>query len=96
MCLPGVEEGDDDGDGDGDGLVGVGDAELVGVGELLAEADGLADCEVFGDDVGLTDFVGLGLPTVGLGGSCGCTTTTLEGVGLGRGLTVLGDGADAR
>ncbi len=69
------------------------------VGELLAEADGLADCEVVGDDVGLiTDFVGLGLPTVGLGGLGGCTTTTLEGVGvglkcgLGCGLTVRADG----
>jgi hypothetical protein len=34
----------------------------------------------------------LGLLTVGLGDVCGCTTTTLEGVGLEGGLTVLRDG----
>jgi hypothetical protein len=55
-------------------------------------ADGLADREVFGDDVGLTDFVGRGLPTVGLGDLDGCFTTTLEGVGLECGLAVLWDG----
>ena len=37
-------------------------------------------------------MVGLGLPAVRLGELFGCTTTTLEGVGLGSGLTVLGDG----
>ena len=34
----------------------------------------------------------MGLLTVGLGNLCGCTTTTLEGVGLEGGLTVLRDG----
>ena len=59
---------------------------MVGVDELLAEADGLADREVFGDDVGLTDLVGLGLP-VGLGDTDGCSLTRVGlGVGLGCGL----------
>ena len=42
--------------------------------------------------VGLTDFVGCGLPTVGLGDVCGCTTTLEEGVGRECGLAVLRDG----
>ncbi len=59
---------------------------------MLAEADGLADCEVFGDDVGLTDFVGLGLPAEELGDVFGCTTTTLEGDGLECRPAALEDG----
>jgi hypothetical protein len=60
---------------------------VVGVGELLAEADGLADGEVFGDDVGLTDLVGFtlraGLRDVG---GWYLTATLGEGVGLACGL----------
>jgi hypothetical protein len=50
--------------------------------------DGLVDGEVFGDDVGLTDLVGFGLP-VGLGNVDCCVMTTIGlGVGLGSGLVL--------
>jgi hypothetical protein len=53
---------------------------------LLADADGLTVGDVFGDGVGLTDFVGCGLPA-GLGDVVGgCTTRLGCGVGLGCGL----------
>ncbi len=73
-------DGDED---DGDGLVEVG--EPVGLDELLAEEDGLAGGELLGDDVGLTDLVGFGLP-LGLGTDEGFTTRLDVGVGGCRGL----------
>ena len=51
----------------------------VGVDELLAEEDGLAGGELLGDDVGLTDLVGFGLP-LGLGSPAAGFTVRL-GVG---------------
>jgi len=56
----------------------------VGVDELLAEEDGLAGGELLGDDVGLTDLVGFGLP-LGFGTA---TEGLTDGVGVGvdRGL----------
>jgi hypothetical protein len=63
--------------------VGVGDEEVsVGVGELVSEADGLADGEAVGDLVGLTVLVGFGLPA-GRGVLDGSTGVRL---GLGVGL----------
>ena len=59
----------------------------MGVGELLADADGLAEGDVVRDGVGLTDLVGCGLPA-GVGEADGCSLTRLgRGVGLGCRLT---------
>ena len=55
----------------------------VGVDELLAEEDGLAGGELLGDDVGLTDLVGFGLP-LGLG-TVTVDLTAWLGVGVDRG-----------
>ena len=60
----------------------------MGVGELLTDADGLAEGDVVvGYGVGLTDLLGCGLPA-GVGEAEGCSMTRLgRGVGLGCRLT---------
>jgi len=62
----------------------------VGLDELLAEEDGLADDELPGDFVGLTDLTGVGLP-LGFG-----TGTEALVVWLGVGVSVLDAGWLAR
>ena len=69
--------------GEDDGGVADGDPVAVALDELVAEEDGLVGGELLGDDVGLTDLVGLGLPT-GLGTVTEGLTTRL-GRGVGRG-----------
>ena len=62
----------------------------MAVGEVLAEADGLAVGDAFLVGVGLTDFTGSGL-ILGLDEVVGCTATTLgvgEDVGRGCWLTM--------
>ncbi len=66
-------------DDDGDTL---GDDELVGLVELVADADALAVGDAVRDGVGLTVFDGCGLPA-GLGDADG---RTLARLGLGDGL----------
>ena len=61
--------------------------ELVGLDELLADADGLALGDVVRDGVGLTDFDGCGLPT-GSGELDGGIGTRL-GLGVGVGLELV-------
>jgi len=66
-----------------DVAVEVDDPVPVGLDELLAGEDGLADDELPGDFVGLTDLAGVGLP-LGFG-----TGTEALAVWLGVGVSVL-------